>query len=81
VPAATKKASVLAKMDERSTRTRLGELYEQHADRTARLAYLLTGDRTVAEDLTQEAFVRLARAGSSTSEIATPPAHTFAGSW
>lgn len=38
---------------------RLGELYEAHAPDAARLAYLLTGDRALAEDLVQEAFVRL----------------------
>ncbi|MEA2460610.1 MAG: hypothetical protein QOH90_787 [Actinomycetota bacterium] len=41
-------------------RTRIGELYVQHADRAVRLAYLLTGDREVAEDLAQDAFVRVA---------------------
>src|SRR5438445_10359284 len=39
---------------------RLGELYLQHADGAVRLAYLLTGDRALAEDLVQDAFVRLA---------------------
>ena len=39
---------------------RLGELYERHADGAVRLAYLLTGDRALAEDLVQDAFVRLA---------------------
>lgn len=38
---------------------RLGELYSAHAPAAARLAYLLTGDRAVAEDLVQEAFVRM----------------------
>jgi RNA polymerase sigma-70 factor (sigma-E family) len=38
---------------------RLGELYEAHAADAARLAYLLTGDRALAEDLVHEAFVRL----------------------
>jgi RNA polymerase sigma-70 factor (sigma-E family) len=38
---------------------RLGELYRAHAPDAARLAYLLTGDRALAEDLVQEAFVRL----------------------
>lgn len=40
--------------------TRLGELYLAHADEGVRLAYLLTGDRGLAEDLVQDAFVRLA---------------------
>ena len=38
---------------------RLGELYERHAPDAVRLAYLLTGDRALAEDLVQEAFVRM----------------------
>jgi RNA polymerase sigma-70 factor (sigma-E family) len=38
---------------------RLGELYERHASDAVRLAYLLTGDRALAEDLVQEAFVRM----------------------
>ena len=37
----------------------LAELYERHAPAAARLAYLLTGDRALAEDLVQEAFVRV----------------------
>src|SRR2546425_3976876 len=39
---------------------RLGELYVRHADDAVRLAYLLTGDRALAEDLVQDAFVRTA---------------------
>ena len=39
---------------------RLGELYRDHAESALRLAYLLTGDRGLAEDLVQEAFVRVA---------------------
>jgi RNA polymerase sigma-70 factor (sigma-E family) len=38
----------------------LGELYERHAGAAVGLAYLLTGDRFLAEDLVQEAFVRVA---------------------
>jgi RNA polymerase sigma-70 factor (sigma-E family) len=38
---------------------RLAELYQAHAPAAVRLAYLLTGDRALAEDLVQEAFVRL----------------------
>lgn len=40
--------------------TRLGELYVRHAGDAVRLAYLLTGDRALAEDLVQDAFVKLA---------------------
>lgn len=36
-------------------------LYERHAEDAMGLAYLLTGDRGVAEDLMQEAFVKVAR--------------------
>ncbi len=39
---------------------RLGELYLRHATGATKLAYLLTGDRALAEDLVQEAFIRLA---------------------
>src|SRR5439155_1804654 len=39
---------------------RLAELFLQHGDGAVRLAYLLTGDRALAEDLAQDAFVRLA---------------------
>ncbi|MBI4261702.1 MAG: SigE family RNA polymerase sigma factor [Actinobacteria bacterium] len=38
---------------------RLGELYRAHAPDALRLAYLVTGNAAVAEDLVQEAFVRL----------------------
>ena len=40
--------------------TRLGRLYVRHASDAVRLAYLLTGDRALAEDLVQDAFVKLA---------------------
>ncbi len=49
--------------DARLTQTeggRLGELYARHAADAIRLAYLLTGDRLLAEDLVQDAFVRMA---------------------
>jgi RNA polymerase sigma-70 factor (sigma-E family) len=39
--------------------SRMTTLYQLHAPRAGRLAYLLTGDADLAEDLTQEAFVRL----------------------
>ncbi len=37
----------------------LARLYEQHAPAALRLAYLLTGDNGLAEDLVQDAFVRV----------------------
>jgi Sigma-70 region 2 len=40
-------------------RSRLGELYVRHAPDGIRLAFLLTGDRALAEDLVQDAFARL----------------------
>jgi RNA polymerase sigma-70 factor (sigma-E family) len=58
---------VNASMVDRNVRERdeldrgaLGELYLRYADEAARLAYLLTGDRALAEDIAQDAFVRLA---------------------
>jgi RNA polymerase sigma factor (sigma-70 family) len=40
-------------------RSPLGDLYVRHAPESIRLAFLLTGDRALAEDLVQEAFARL----------------------
>ena len=37
----------------------LARLYEQHAPAALRLAYLLTGDHGLAQDLVQDAFVRV----------------------
>ena len=45
--------------DDVGSRARLGELYVQHAPSAISLAYLLTSNREAAEDLVQEAFVRL----------------------
>jgi DNA-directed RNA polymerase specialized sigma24 family protein len=39
---------------------RLSNLYRWYADDAVRLAYLITGDRALAEDLVQDAFVKLA---------------------
>ena len=39
---------------------RLGELYRRHVPEMVRLAYIVTGDATAAEDLAQDAFVRVA---------------------
>jgi RNA polymerase sigma-70 factor (sigma-E family) len=43
-----------------SERETLADLYRRSAPSAVRLAYLLTGDRAVAEDLAQDAFVRVA---------------------
>jgi RNA polymerase sigma-70 factor (sigma-E family) len=40
--------------------TKLDELYQRHAGAAVRLAYLLLQDRSVAEDIVQDAFVRVA---------------------
>jgi len=37
----------------------LAELYQRHAQAAGRFAFLLTGDRVLAEDLVQDAFVRV----------------------
>jgi RNA polymerase sigma-70 factor (sigma-E family) len=39
---------------------RLSNLYQLYSGEAVRLAYLLTGDRGLAEDLVQDAFVKLA---------------------
>lgn len=41
------------------SRGRAADLYEQHVADAVQLAYLLTGNKQVAEDLAQDAFVRL----------------------
>lgn len=38
---------------------RLAELYRRHGPEAVRLAYVMTRDRALAEDLAQEAFVRI----------------------
>ena len=40
--------------------SRLDEMYRAHAPAARRLAYLLTGDRWTADDIVQDAFVRIA---------------------
>lgn len=48
----------------------LARLYEQHAPAALRLAYVLTGDHAVAEDLVQDAFVRvIGRLGQLRGEV------------
>lgn len=50
---------MLADMEtEQAGVNRLAEIYERSAPAGFRLAYLLTGDRALAEDLVQEAFLR-----------------------
>jgi len=45
---------------EKGTASGLEEVYERYAPAGFRLAFLLTGDRSSAEDLVQDAFVRVA---------------------
>ena len=42
-----------------ATKERFAELYGLYAPDAARLAYLLTGDKELAEDLAQEAFIKV----------------------
>lgn len=50
---------------------RVTELYRAHLPGATRLAYLLTGDRAAAEDVAQEAFLRVAaRIGALRDEAA-----------
>jgi len=42
------------------TRSRIERLYSAHIQEATRLAYLMTGERELSEDLAQDAFVRAA---------------------
>lgn len=50
---------------------RVAGLYAEHAPAALRFAYLLTGDRALAQDLVQEAFVRL---GGRLAQVRDPSA-------
>jgi RNA polymerase sigma-70 factor (sigma-E family) len=55
---------VVAGQDREATEPKAGrleEVFRRHAPAAGRLAYLLTGDRDLADDLVQDAFVHLAR--------------------
>jgi RNA polymerase sigma-70 factor (sigma-E family) len=56
----TKQRGTMATMQrgDEATRSRLGEIYVRSRPAGIRLAYLLTGDPALAEDLVQEAFLR-----------------------
>ncbi|MGZ5329446.1 MAG: RNA polymerase sigma factor [Actinomycetota bacterium] len=55
----TEKTTMVADMGtEQGHASRLAEVYVRSAPAGFRLAYLLTGDRALAEDLVQEAFLR-----------------------
>jgi DNA-directed RNA polymerase specialized sigma24 family protein len=48
-----------AEADVRLGASRLTDLYRLHADAAVRLAHVTTGDRAVAEDIVQDAFIKL----------------------
>jgi RNA polymerase sigma-70 factor (sigma-E family) len=50
----------VAVKESRTERSRLEDVYRLHAADGVRLAYLITSDRALAEDIVQDAFVRLA---------------------
>jgi DNA-directed RNA polymerase specialized sigma24 family protein len=58
----------------------LAELYVRHAPSARSLAFLLTGDRSAAEDMVQEAFVRLT-GRYPTCATPTPSGPTSDGPW
>jgi hypothetical protein len=60
--------------------TRMAELYAANAERTGRLAFLLTGDADLARDLAQEAFARLVTRLAGSAER-RPWTHTCVGRW
>jgi RNA polymerase sigma-70 factor (sigma-E family) len=53
-------ANPVVPVAEEQTSGRLAELYAASAPRAVRLAYLLTGDRVLADDIAQDAFIRVA---------------------
>jgi RNA polymerase sigma-70 factor (sigma-E family) len=50
----------VAVKESRTEGSRLDDVYRRHSADGVRLAYLITGDRALAEDIVQDAFVRLA---------------------
>jgi RNA polymerase sigma-70 factor (sigma-E family) len=54
---------------------RAAELYRRHAPNAFRLAYLLTGDRAVAEDLVHEAFIKVVGRFQDLRDPASFPAY------
>lgn len=61
--------------DRRAGRARLEELYRLQVAPLQRLAFLLTGDHHLAEDITQQAFVRFYRRFFDLRDPAAAPAY------
>ena len=57
----------------------LSELYVAYAPDGIRFAFLLTGDRALAEDLVQDAFVRLVGSSAAPARAEPPSGRTSAG--
>ena len=66
--------------DARGERRALAELYIRQVPSAIGLAYLITGDRHMAEDMAQEAFVRLG-GGSAISGPRRDSTPTCARRW
>jgi RNA polymerase sigma-70 factor (sigma-E family) len=58
LPAVSIRRAAKARVDETGTGGRIAAAYSEHAAALGKLAFLLTGDPRLAEDLVQEAFVR-----------------------
>lgn len=60
VPEASKPCDSASPAQVRSREARLASLYAAYATEATRLAYLVTGDRSIAEDICHDAFIRTA---------------------
>ena len=60
IPVDTRAAIVGSTMTEEAVESRLAELYRRHAPAAIGFAYLLTANKQQAEDLVQDAFIKVA---------------------